>query len=77
MYHITLYEGGRFCSHIGGAVDTLPEAIDQLKRVSATLQATELEEYFGVKFDRAGTICALLVTDRWECPIRQEKNDED
>lgn len=70
MYHITLYEGGRFCSHIGGAVETLPEAINQLKRVSATLQATELDEYFGVKFDRSGTTCALLVTDRWEVPVR-------
>lgn len=70
MYHITLYEDGRFLTHVGGSVDTLPEAIDQIKHLSATLQATELQDYFGVKFDRSGTVCALLVTDRWEVPVR-------
>jgi hypothetical protein len=56
------------------AVDT---AIEQIKRTADTLQATELDEYFGYKFDRAGTPCALIVTDRWGAPIRQEKNEED
>lgn len=77
MYHITLYENGVFCTHIGGAVDTLTEAIDQIRAISSTLRATELEEYFGYKFDRAGTTCAIVVTDRWEFPVRQKKNEED
>ena len=77
MYHITLTENGRFCTHVGGEIKTLPEAIEQIKRTADTLQATELDEYFGYKFDRAGTPCALIVTDRWGAPIRQEKNEED
>lgn len=75
MYHITLYEGGRFCTHIGGAVPTLPEALEQMKHIAATLQAEELEGYFGYKFDRAGTACALIVSDRWGMPIINEEED--
>lgn len=77
MYHITLTENGRFCTHVGGEINTLPEAIKQLEATAKTLGATELPEIYGYKFDRAGTTCALLVTDRWERPIRQEKNEED
>ena len=76
MYHITLYENGIFCTNVGGGVPTLPEAIEQIKRTADTLQATELDDYFGYKFDRAGTTCALIVTDRWNMPIKQEKNEE-
>lgn len=77
MYNIALFEEGRFCTHIGGAVATLPEAIEQLKRISATLQAEELEDLLGYKFDRAGTICAIVVMDRWGFPIRNDKNKEE
>ena len=77
MYHITLYENGCFCTHVGGAVQTLPEALEQMKRIASTLSAEELDIYFGYKFDRAGTLCALVVTDRWEMPILQEKDEED
>jgi hypothetical protein len=70
MYNITLYENGIFCTNIGGEVPTLTEAIEQIKRISATLNAEELDGYFGYKFDRAGTTCALIVTDRWNFPIK-------
>lgn len=72
-YYISLYEDGRFCSHIGGKLQILAEAVDQLKEVSAGLKAIELEDYHGVKFDRNGTDCALLVTDSWDQPIRNIK----
>lgn len=77
MYNITLYENGVFCTNIGGTVPTLPEAIKQIQTIAKSLDATELEEYFGVKFDRAGTVCALLVTDRWGSALRNEKNEEE
>lgn len=77
MYNITLYESGHFCTHIGGPVMTLPQAIDQLRAVAATLQAEELPDYLGYKFDRAGTPCALIVTDRWKMPITNVQNEED
>lgn len=77
MYSIALYEEGRFCTQVGGPIGTLPEAIEQINKAASTLNATELSDYFGVKFDRNGTICALLVTDRWGAPIFQVKNEED
>lgn len=70
MYNISLYEDGRFCTTIGGTIETLPEAIDQMKRISSTLRAEELDGYFGYKFDRAGTTCALVITDMWNIPIK-------
>ena len=75
VYHISLYENGRFCSHIGGELRILADAVAQLKEVAAGLQATELEDYHGVKFDRNGTDCALLVTDAWTQPIKNIKED--
>lgn len=77
MYNIAMYEEGRFTTNIGGPVPTLPEAIQQIKSIAKSLDATELEDYFGVKFDRAGTVCALLVTDRWGVPLLNVKNEED
>lgn len=75
MYSIFLYERGRFCTAIGGPIPTLPEAIDQLKAIAKTLQATELNEYFGYTFDRAGTDCQIVVADRWSQPIRKEEGE--
>ena len=34
MYNITLFEEGRFCTDIGGALPTLPDAIDQIKALN-------------------------------------------
>ena len=76
MYRIALYEEGRFCTEIGGSLSTLPEAIDQIRKISSTLNAQELSDYFGVKFDRAGTSCALIVIDRWYYPIVQVNKEE-
>lgn len=69
MYHITLYEGGRFCTHVGGEIGTLPEAIEQLKATAKTIDATELPDIYGYKFDRNGTTCGLIITDRFRMPI--------
>ena len=76
MYNITLFEEGRFCTDIGGALPTLPDAIDQIKAISTTLKAEELKDIFGYKFDRAGTTCAIVVTDSWHMPIKQRKEEE-
>ena len=70
MYHITLTENGRFCTHVGGEIKTLPEAIKQLETTAKTLAATELPEIYGYKFDRNGTTCCLMVTDRFRMPVR-------
>lgn len=77
MYHISLYEDGRFCSHIGGEIRLLCDTVDQLRQVAPGLKAEEVEDYHGYKFDRAGTTCALLITDDWGQPIRNIKEDEE
>ena len=77
MYHISLYEDGRFCSHIGGEVRLLCDTVDQLRQVASGLKAEEVEDYHGYKFDRAGTTCALLITDDWGQPIRTIKEEEE
>ena len=76
MYHITLYEDGRFCSHIGGQIRSLYEALGQLKKVASGLKAERLNEYEGYKFDRAGTICVLVITDEFGRPIETVKEEE-
>lgn len=70
MYNIALYEEGCFCTNIGGSVPTLPQAIDQIRSLSVALKAQEVEGFFGYKFDRAGTNCALVVTDRRGFPVK-------
>lgn len=75
MYHISLYEEGRFVSHIGGEIRLLCDVVDQLRKVASGLKAEALEDYEGFKFDRAGTTCALLITDDWGQPIKDVKED--
>ena len=75
MYYVALFEEGRFCTCLGGPIQTLPDAIDQLKKVASTLNAEEVKEYFGYRFDRAGTTCAVLVLDRWFMPIETEEDE--
>lgn len=65
MYQINLFENGRFCTQVGGPIRTLTETLDQLKRVAETVDAKELKGYVGYWFDRAGTDCALVITDRF------------
>lgn len=70
MYNIALYEEGCFFTNIGGPVQTLPQAIEQIHSLAVALKAQEVEGFFGYKFDRAGTNCAIVVTDRWGFPVK-------
>lgn len=74
MYSIALFERGRFCTVIGSPIPTLPEAKTQLKKVAKTLNAEELNGYFGYRFDRAGTECQIAILDRWAQPITTEED---
>ena len=69
MYNIAFYEDGRFSTNIGGPVKTLPEALEQMKRLAAGLKADELQGYLGYKFDRCGTPCAIILFDRFGMPV--------
>lgn len=75
MYSIALYERGYFCTVIGAPVPTLPEAIEQIRKVASTLHAEELNGYFGYRFDRAGTECQIVILDRWARPVAVEEDE--
>lgn len=75
MYYIGLYEEGRFCTLVGGEILTLTEAILQLKNAASPLKAEEVEGCFGYKFDRQGTLCALVVLDRFGFPIYNKEEE--
>lgn len=69
-YHICFYEDGVFSTLIGGPVPTLGEALYQMKKLAEGLKAEEVPGCLGYKFDRAGTTCALVVTDIFGMPIK-------
>ena len=75
MYYIGLYEEGRFCTQVGGDIPTLPQAIAQLKSAASPLKAEEVSGLLGYKFDRAGTICALVVLDGFGFPIYDKEEE--
>lgn len=75
MYYIGLYEEGRFCTQVGGEIPTLPEAIQQLKDAASSLKAEEVSDLIGYKFDRQGTLCALVVLDRFGFPIYDKEKE--
>lgn len=66
-YQIEFYEDGKFLTQIGGPLDTIAEAISQLESLKEKLGAEETENYVGIKYERNGTPCAILVTG----PFRQ------
>ena len=75
MYYIGLYEEGRLCTQVGGEIPTLPQAIDQMRRIASIVKAEEVEGCFGYKFDRQGTLCALVVLDRFGFPIYDKEEE--
>lgn len=62
---------------MGGPLETLTEAIRSLDALSATLSAEDAPGYLGYRYDRAGTPCALIVTDIWGQPVADAKVEED
>ena len=73
MYSVALYEDGRFCTNIGDPVSTELDAVNLIRSKVNGMYFTVVAGYIGVKFDRAGTTCALLVTDQNNDPIRIRK----
>jgi hypothetical protein len=75
MYSIAFYENGRYLTQLGGLVDTLTEALEQTRRFAASLDAKELDAFFGFGFFRNDTPCAIVVLDRWGMPIQKVEED--
>jgi hypothetical protein len=75
MYRIGFYENGVFCTDIGGELSTLSQALEQIQSLSRGLEDPQLVGCVGVKFDRCGTPCALVVLDGWGFPIKDAKTE--
>ena len=71
MYNIAFYEDGRFCTNLGSPLRSLPAALEQIRRITAGLKAKELTGLAGVKFDREGTMCGIIITTDFGEPIRE------
>ena len=75
MYRIGFFENGVFCTEIGGELGTLAQALEQVEILSKGLENPQLVGCVGIRFDRCGTPCALVVLDRWGRPIRDAKTE--
>jgi len=73
MYNIAFYENGQFCTNIGGPIPTLIEAIKQIEELAKRLDTKGVSGYYGYQYNRINTPCAILVTDRWGLPIKEEE----
>lgn len=76
MYNIAFFENGAFVTLIGGPAGSLSEALAQVKRLVTTQGAQELKGYVGYKYDRHGTPCAALITDRWGNLLRSTEEEK-
>lgn len=71
MFHISLFENGKFCTHIGGDVRTVAEASRQVERAMAGISGEKIDGFIGFRFDRNGTSCAVIVTDDFDGLVRE------
>lgn len=73
MYHLSFFENNRFICFLGGEIHSLPEAIKNLEQVKNIIGNPQLISNTAVKYDRNGTICAIIITDQWNEPIYEAK----
>lgn len=74
MYQIRYIEDGNFKTVIGGPIDTLSEALEQVKSLCAGNGNKELQDYVGCSWVRGGNVtCILLVCNEFGLPIKSEK----
>lgn len=64
MYYLRFYENASCVTVIGGAVETMKEAMRQLDRLKEGLGATDMKKTVGIQWLRAGiTPCCIAITD--------------
>jgi hypothetical protein len=73
MYHLSFYEDGRFVCFLGGEIATLPSAIENLDHMKSIIDNPQVISNTSIKYDRHGTTCAIIITDRWNQPIYEAK----
>lgn len=77
MYRLRFYENGRFCTELGGPLLTLPVAVAQMNKLTASLAAEELQDVIGLKWMRSGiTPCAIIIVDDFGLFINNIKTED-
>lgn len=71
-YRIALYENSGFSTFVGGPIRTLAEAQEQISTLAKSINADAATSngITGYKFNRAGTPCALIVTNALGFPVQ-------
>lgn len=71
MYHIQFFENGHYVTNIGGAIQTLAQAVEQIARLCESEDTEELDTYVGCKWTRGRDIvCVLIVANELGIPIK-------
>ena len=78
MYQIRFYENGAFVTELGGPVRTLPQALEQIERLSKGTDAESMQRYVGVRWMRAGiTPFHMLVVDEFGFPVKSVESEQE
>lgn len=71
MYSISFHENGRFITCIGGPLRTIGECLQQISKLTDSVDVTETEGFVGCKWNRNGTACHLLVVNEMGIPVKE------
>ena len=73
MYHLSFFENGKFICFLGGEMQSLPSAIENLDHMKSIIDNPEVISNTAVKYNKNGATCAIIITDRWNQPIYEAK----
>lgn len=78
MYYISFHENRRFCTNIGGPLRTIGECLQQIAKLTESVDVTPVDGFVGCRWSRNGTECHLLVVNEMGIPVKEspaEKED--
>lgn len=71
MYSLELYESGVFVTEVGSPLKTLPEAIEQIGRMTSRQGVEPTDMILGARWDKPdGARMFIIVVDDWGQAIR-------
>lgn len=73
MYHLSFHENGRFVTEIGGPLNTIAEAVDQIAKLTDGAGCSPADGVVGCTWDRGGTTCHLIVVNDLWIPITDKE----
>lgn len=71
MYSIAFHENCRFVTLIGGPLRTIGECLQQISRLTDSVDVTEIDGFVGCQWNRNGTVCHLFVVNEMGIPVKE------